>query len=414
VRLKRLITIVIFISGLILVSFVFASSCETEGPEKSQLVLGERIPNASEADVVGSLEQAIGSDSQDIRYLVLNMNPNIIFKDEELGLIDHYMTPRLNASIVSLSELVQAEWPGQMLRVTEAWDTQLEHSPNSLHYEGRAADLTVSDQDTTKLGRLGCLAVQAGLDWVYYEDASHIHVSVKRDVNLMLSGTLSEFTTNEYVTPEESEVVAHYLNPNMMFDGVYQEQIEDEAARGTVDKNGNFQLVCTTPTMSKMFSVTQFYRDVEVSSATARLAVVWHRFYVEYITQDFVGSFAPAENLGEVFTLFNLKRNNGQFQTELVEGEIETFFFVYANENVTIKGTRSDAIEVSERGEAIYPVTVDLELKQGWNKVFFRARTNVVKDSSYDFITFREIYQTTNPAGFTELGWYFLDSYSTY
>lgn len=147
---------------------------------RTQLVVGERMPNDAEANVVGAADAPISRSSGAFKALVACEDCPFVFKDEERNKSDRMMTPRLRRGLIELSKLVNQTWPKLELRVTEAWDDRREHGAGSVHYEGRAADITISDQDPKKLGTLAALAVRAGFDWVFYEDAAHVHVSVKR------------------------------------------------------------------------------------------------------------------------------------------------------------------------------------------------------------------------------------------
>lgn len=145
-----------------------------------RLRLGQRVPDTAESAVTGALVGRVASGTPAFTHLVRYVDPDIVFKDEERTGADRMMTPGLRLKLRRLAPLISREWPALRLRVTEAWDEKHEHGGNSIHYEGRAADVTTSDLDPGKLGRLARLAVDAGLDWVFYEDTSHVHVSVAR------------------------------------------------------------------------------------------------------------------------------------------------------------------------------------------------------------------------------------------
>lgn len=126
------------------------------------------------------------------RQLAGLSDSSIVFKQEEDDPFDDedsLFHPDLISPLARLNELVQAEWKGvYQLRVTDAYDSLLEHDPPeidknerySLHYEGRAIDLTTWPVNRNIYGRLCALAHCAGFDYVEHE-VTHCHVSVQAE-----------------------------------------------------------------------------------------------------------------------------------------------------------------------------------------------------------------------------------------
>jgi hypothetical protein len=124
--------------------------------------------------------------------LVGIVDPTIVYKREEVPPYDTediLVHPAMILPLSRLNKLVQTEWGGDFeLRVTDAYDSLLEHDPPeskpatrySLHYEGRAIDLTLWPIDQSQYGRLCALAHCAGFDWVL-DEGTHCHASIRAE-----------------------------------------------------------------------------------------------------------------------------------------------------------------------------------------------------------------------------------------
>ncbi len=160
----------------------------------TELLAGQTISSScsytrTETEAAGPMVCRIQRDSCAYKNMVVDRDPNIVFsqhKPPPLTDEDAMMHPAMLLPLTRLSDLVKAEWGGEVdLVVTAAYDSILEHDlaqsdperKYSLHFEGRSIDLVPYPADATKIARLCGLALTAGFDWVHNE-SDHCHASL--------------------------------------------------------------------------------------------------------------------------------------------------------------------------------------------------------------------------------------------
>ncbi|XP_022622906.1 sonic hedgehog protein [Seriola lalandi dorsalis] len=276
-------------------------------PKKlTPLAYKQFIPNVAEKTLgaSGRYEGKITRNSERFKELTPNYNTDIIFKDEENTGADRLMTQRCKDKLNSLAISVMNQWPGVKLRVTEGWDEDGHHFEESLHYEGRAVDITTSDRDKSKYGTLSRLAVEAGFDWVYYESKAHIHCSVKAE-NSVAAKSGGCFPGSSTVTLQDGTKRA-----------VKDLQTGDKVL--AADEDGNMiytdfiMFIDQDSTTKRLFYVIETDSGQKITLTAAHLLFVGHNNHTEKVDKRMSAIFASQVQPGQKVFVFDPERSRLQ------------------------------------------------------------------------------------------------------
>jgi hypothetical protein len=115
-----------------------------------------------------------------------NISSSIIFANSSVDSSPQIMTAGLSSALdrltVSVTSFFGLQYKLVIVAAYAISPPNIEPSFPSLHYEGRAANLTLSPTPTiTQLGQLANLATTSGFSWVFFATTTYIHVSVVPD-----------------------------------------------------------------------------------------------------------------------------------------------------------------------------------------------------------------------------------------
>ena len=148
-------------------------------------VPGDSIPDATEADTVGALQDYLVPGCPGYSRLVTNTNPLLQFGPTTATSTPRLMTARLSDKLDALAAVLATDtrFDGLSIYVHEAYQTPpADDADASLHNAGRAALLSLVQTSTqTLLGQLGRLAAFVGTDWVHFQSSNRLYISVLPD-----------------------------------------------------------------------------------------------------------------------------------------------------------------------------------------------------------------------------------------
>lgn len=202
----------------------------------SVLASGEHYPaRFTHERVLGNIDVKVTRNMTEFKRLVQYQGTNIEFENSEAGgswcgekgnqcptkcanelqgntlnerCADRVMSSRLLTVLNKLQKKARVTL-GDKLKVLEAWDepydghNEGDSATDTLHYEGRAAKVTLSSGITSKLGQLSQLAICSGADYVEHK-GTHLYIGAKRYLN---GGSKVLFPNMELLEVEVPEAV---------------------------------------------------------------------------------------------------------------------------------------------------------------------------------------------------------------